>query len=73
MKERIQKVFAEQLAAGICSFAVQRADSIATRVYKTSSKTYGLAFHSLFSRILRFDIEKYLTKRTPLESQLFHL
>lgn len=65
MKERIQKLFAEQLAM---SEHGQRLDllpeyeqtKLRSRVYKTIIKDLWCGtFHSLFSRILRFDIEKY--------------
>jgi DNA helicase-2/ATP-dependent DNA helicase PcrA len=65
MKERIQKLFAERLAM---SEHGQRFDllpeyeqtKLKSKVYKTIIKDLWCGtFHSLFSRILRFDIEKY--------------
>lgn len=65
MKERIQKLFAEQLAM---SEHGQRYDllpeyeqtKLKSQVYRTYIKDLWCGtFHSLFSRILRFDIEKY--------------
>ncbi|HIK03726.1 MAG TPA: DNA helicase PcrA [Trichormus sp. M33_DOE_039] len=65
MKERIQKLFAEQLAM---TEHGQRLDllpeyeqtKLRSRVYKTIIKDLWCGtFHSLFSRILRFDIDKY--------------
>src|SRR5579883_400097 len=65
MKERIQKLFAEQLAM---SEYGQRFDllpeyeqtRLKSRVYKTIIKDLWCGtFHSLFSRILRFDVDKY--------------
>ncbi|QLE56256.1 DNA helicase PcrA [Nostoc sp. TCL26-01] len=65
MKERIQKLFAEQLAM---TEQGQRLDllpeyeqtKLRSRVYKNIIKDLWCGtFHSLFSRILRFDIEKY--------------
>ncbi len=65
MKERIQKLFAEQLA--IAEFG-ERFDllpeydqlQLKSRVWRTYIKDLWCGtFHSLFSRILRFDIEKY--------------
>jgi DNA helicase-2/ATP-dependent DNA helicase PcrA len=65
MKERIQKLFAEELAV---SEYGQRFDLLSeyqqtqlkSRVYKTVIKDMWVGtFHSLFSRVLRFDIEKY--------------
>jgi DNA helicase II / ATP-dependent DNA helicase PcrA len=65
MKERIQKLFAEQLAMKEHG---QRFDlltqyqqmQLRSQVYKTTIKNLWCGtFHSLFSRILRFDIEKY--------------
>lgn len=65
MKERIQKVFAEQLAVQEYGQPFESlADSEQTRlrshVYKIIIKDLWIGtFHSLFSRILRFDVEKY--------------
>ncbi|MBW4642908.1 MAG: DNA helicase PcrA [Goleter apudmare HA4340-LM2] len=65
MKERIQKLFAEQLAI---TEHGQRFDllpeyeqvKLRSQVYRTTIKDLWCGtFHSLFSRILRFDIEKY--------------
>jgi DNA helicase II / ATP-dependent DNA helicase PcrA len=65
MKERIQKLFAEQLAI---TQHGQRFDllpeyeqvKLRSQVYRTTIKDLWCGtFHSLFSRILRFDIEKY--------------
>ncbi|RAM50527.1 MAG: DNA helicase PcrA [Hapalosiphonaceae cyanobacterium JJU2] len=65
MKDRIQKLFAEQLA--IAEFG-ERFDllpeydqaKLKSRVWRTYIKDLWCGtFHSLFSRILRFDIEKY--------------
>lgn len=65
MKERIQKLFAEQLAM---SEYGERFDllpeydqvKLKSKVYRTYIKDLWCGtFHSLFSRILRFDIEKY--------------
>ena len=69
MKERIQKLFAEQMA--IREFG-ERYDLLPeydqtrprSRVYATIIKDLWVGtFHSLFSRILRFDIEKYEDER----------
>lgn len=65
MKERIQRLFAEQLAMKEHG---QRLDllpeyeqtKLRSQVYKTTIKDLWCGtFHSLFSRILRFDIDKY--------------
>ncbi|NEU76209.1 DNA helicase PcrA [Hassallia byssoidea VB512170] len=65
MKERIQKLFAEQLAM---SEHGERFDLLTEyQQVQLKSKVYRIyikdlwcgTFHSLFSRILRFDIEKY--------------
>jgi len=65
MKDRIQKLFAEQLAM---SEHGERFDllteyqqvQLKSKVYRTYIKDLWCGtFHSLFSRILRFDIEKY--------------
>ncbi len=65
MKERIQKLFAEQLAMsehGERFDLLPQYDQIQlkSQVYRTYIKDLWCGtFHSLFSRILRFDIEKY--------------
>ncbi len=65
MKERIQKLFAAQLATQeysqtFESLAADEQTQLRSRVYKTMTKDLWIGtFHSLFSRILRFDIEKY--------------
>ena len=65
MKERIQKLFAEQLAdteynQPLASLAAEEQTRLRSHVYKTTIKNLWIGtFHSLFSRILRFDIEKY--------------
>ncbi len=65
MKERIQKLFAEQLAL---SEHGDRYDLLSeydqtrlrSKVYKNTIKEMWVGtFHSLLSRVLRFDIEKY--------------
>lgn len=65
MKERIQRLFAQQLAM---SEYGQRFDllteyeqlKLRSQVYRTTIKDLWCGtFHSLFSRVLRFDIEKY--------------
>ena len=65
MKERIQKLFAEQLAVQkygkpLEKLPAHEQTSLRSHVYKTYIKDLWIGtFHSLFSRILRFDIEKY--------------
>ncbi|BCL37524.1 DNA helicase PcrA [Nostoc sp. MS1] len=65
MKERIQRLFAEQLALsehGTRLDLLPEYDQtkLRSRVYKDIIKDLWCGtFHSLFSRILRFDIEKY--------------
>ena len=65
MKERIQKVFAEQLAVQeygqpFESLADSEQTRLRSRIYKIIIKDLWIGtFHSLFSRILRFDVEKY--------------
>jgi DNA helicase-2/ATP-dependent DNA helicase PcrA len=65
MKERIQKLFAEQLAMAEHGQRFEllpeyEQTKLRSRVYKTTIKDLWCGtFHSLFSRILRFDIEKY--------------
>jgi DNA helicase II / ATP-dependent DNA helicase PcrA len=69
MKERIQKLFAEQLAM---TQHGQRFDllpeheqtKLRSQVYKNTIKNLWCGtFHSLFSRILRFDIDKYADEK----------
>jgi len=66
MKERIQKLFAEQLAVQEYGQPFELLADSESRLgcdrasIKSSSKIYGLAPSTAsFSRILRFDIEKY--------------
>ena len=65
MKERIQKLFAEQVAIQeygqpLESLAASEQTKLRSRVYKTIIKDLWIGtFHSLFSRLLRLDIEKY--------------
>ncbi|MDX2214076.1 MAG: DNA helicase PcrA [Oculatellaceae cyanobacterium bins.114] len=65
MKERIEKLFAEREALarfGKPLEAIAHYDQVKVRshVYKNITKDLWIGtFHSLFSRILRFDIEKY--------------
>ncbi|MEH2047060.1 DNA helicase PcrA [Nostoc sp.] len=69
MKDRIQRLFAEQLAMKQHG---QRLDLLTeyqqtllrSQVYKNTIKDLWCGtFHSLFSRILRFDIEKYIDEK----------
>lgn len=65
MKDRIEKIFAEQLAwelyqrrLDLLSEADQK--KLRSRVYKNITKHLWIGtFHSLFSKILRYDINKY--------------
>jgi len=65
MKERIQKLFAQQLAMQeygqpLEGLPAHEQTSLRSHVYKTYIKNLWIGtFHSLFSRILRFDVEKY--------------
>ena len=65
MKERIQRIFMEQLAmtqhGKKFDLLTQYEQSLLkSQVYRTTIKDMWCGtFHSLFSRILRFDIEKY--------------
>jgi DNA helicase-2/ATP-dependent DNA helicase PcrA len=79
MKERIQKLFAEQLAM---SEHGQRFDllpeyeqvKLRSQVYRTTIKDLWCGtFHSLFSRILRFDIEKYQDEKGRRWSKNFSI
>ncbi|OUL30766.1 DNA helicase PcrA [Nostoc sp. T09] len=79
MKERIQKIFAEQLAIKEHG---QRFDmlpeyeqtKLRSQVYRTTIKDLWCGtFHSLFSRILRFDIEKYQDEKGRRWSKNFSI
>jgi DNA helicase-2/ATP-dependent DNA helicase PcrA len=65
MKERIQKLFAEQLAITQYGKRLELLEEyeqtkLRSQVYRNYIKDLWCGtFHSLFSRILRFDIEKY--------------
>ena len=65
MKERIQKLFSEQLAMQYHSTKFDllpeyEQTKLKSQVYKSTIKDLWCGtFHSLLSRILRFDIEKY--------------
>jgi len=69
MKERIQKLFAEQLAMQeygqpLEGLPAHEQTSLRSHVYKTYIKNLWIGtFHSLFSRILRFDVEKYYDEK----------
>ncbi len=65
MKERIQQLFANQLSVTEKgkpweNLSEQEQTRLRSHVYKTYIKDLWVGtFHSLFSRLLRFDIEKY--------------
>ncbi|TAF08874.1 MAG: DNA helicase PcrA [Nostocales cyanobacterium] len=65
MKDRIQRLFAEQLAITqhgqkLDLLPEYEQTQLKSKVYRTYIKNMWCGtFHSLFSRILRFDIEKY--------------
>jgi DNA helicase-2/ATP-dependent DNA helicase PcrA len=65
MKDRIQNLFAHQIALrqydrSLEELAPHEQTRLRSQVYKTYIKDLWIGtFHSLFSRILRFDIEKY--------------
>ncbi len=69
MKERIQRIFTEQLAITQHSkkfdlLTEYEQSLLKSQVYRTTIKDMWCGtFHSLFSRILRFDIEKYQDER----------
>ncbi|WP_250125591.1 DNA helicase PcrA [Chroococcidiopsis sp. CCMEE 29] len=69
MKERIQKLFAQQLAMQeygqpLEGLPAHEQTSLRSHVYKTYIKNLWIGtFHSLFSRILRFDVEKYYDEK----------
>ena len=65
MKERIEKLFAEQQAQAkfgksLEALALLEQKKLRSQVYKTITKELWIGtFHALCSRILRFDIEKF--------------
>lgn len=65
MKERIEKLFAEQLAQqnhgkALELLAPQQQTKLRSQVYKTITKPLWIGtFHSLCARLLRIEIEKY--------------
>lgn len=65
MKDRIQRLFADQFAINqygqkLDLLPAQQQSEVISSVYRTYIKNIWCGtFHSLFSRILRFDIEKY--------------
>jgi DNA helicase-2/ATP-dependent DNA helicase PcrA len=65
MKERIEHLFAEREALAkynkpLEALAAHEQTKLRSHVYKTITKDLWIGtFHALFSRILRFDIEKY--------------
>jgi DNA helicase-2/ATP-dependent DNA helicase PcrA len=65
MKERIEKLFAEQqaeksLGKPLASLSPEQQTKLKSQVYKTLTKNLWIGtFHALCSRILRFDIEKF--------------
>ncbi|MEA5604815.1 DNA helicase PcrA [Nostoc sp. UHCC 0252] len=69
MKERIQRLFAEQLAMKqhgqrLDLLTEYQQTQLRSQVYKNTIKDLWCGtFHSLFSRILRFDIEKYVDEK----------
>ncbi|MGD2182946.1 DNA helicase PcrA [Lusitaniella coriacea] len=69
MKERIEKIFAQRLAEQVHNqhlelLPPQEQTKLRSRVYKTITKPLWIGtFHSLFARILRYDINKYQDKK----------
>ncbi|PNK13827.1 DNA helicase PcrA [Cylindrospermopsis raciborskii] len=65
MKDRIQRLFADQFAINqygqkLDLLPAQQQNEVISSVYRTYIKNIWCGtFHSLFSRILRFDVEKY--------------
>lgn len=69
MKERIERLFAQQLAIAtfqkpLDTLTPEEQTRLRSRVYKTVIKPLWIGtFHSLCARILRFDINKYQDER----------
>ncbi|MBD2542264.1 DNA helicase PcrA [Coleofasciculus sp. FACHB-SPT36] len=79
MKQRMEKLFAEQLAEKeygkpLTALPADEQTRLRSRVYKIYIKDLWIGtFHSLFSRILRYDIEKYQDERGRKWSRNFSI
>ncbi len=79
MKERIQRIFAEQLAISkhgkkFDLLTEYEQSLLKSQVYRTTIKDMWCGtFHSLFSRILRWDIEKYQDEKGRIWNKNFSI
>ncbi|MBZ8179418.1 DNA helicase PcrA [Oscillatoria salina] len=79
MKERIEKIFAQQLAQQkhgqrLELLSADEQTRLASRAYKTTIKPLWIGtFHSLFARILRYDINKYQDEKGRIWNRNFSI
>jgi DNA helicase-2/ATP-dependent DNA helicase PcrA len=79
MKERIERLFAEQQALSQFGQPFDTLDPVAqtrlrSHVYRTITKSLWIGtFHALCARILRFDIEKYRSERGHTWTKTFSI
>jgi DNA helicase-2/ATP-dependent DNA helicase PcrA len=79
MKDRIQRLFSEQLALkeygqNLYLLPQYEQTQLKSKVYRTTIKDMWCGtFHSLFSRILRYDIEKYQDEKGRRWSKNFSI
>jgi DNA helicase-2/ATP-dependent DNA helicase PcrA len=79
MKDRIQRLFSEQLALkeygqNLYLLPQYEQTQLKSKVYRTTIKDLWCGtFHSLFSRILRYDIEKYQDEKGRRWSKNFSI
>ncbi|AFY76629.1 ATP-dependent DNA helicase PcrA [Pleurocapsa sp. PCC 7327] len=79
MKERIEAIFAQDLAQKqhgqrLELLAEYEQKQLRSRIYKTITKKLWIGtFHSLFARILRYDINKYQDKRGRIWTRNFSI
>ncbi|MEC4892855.1 MAG: DNA helicase PcrA [Oscillatoria sp. PMC 1051.18] len=79
MKERIEKIFAQQLAQQkhgqrLELLPADEQTRLASRAYKTTIKPLWIGtFHSLFARILRYDINKYQDEKGRIWNRNFSI
>jgi len=79
MKHRIERLFSQQVAAetygkDLEDLSEQQQVRLRSRVYRTYLKDFWIGtFHSLFARVLRFDIEKYRDEKGQTWDRTFSI
>ena len=79
MKERIEKIFVQEMAQGqygkrFETLKEYEQKQLSSKAYKTVTKKLWIGtFHSLFSRILRLDIDKYRDERGRVWTKSFSI